>query len=648
MKKNFDLESAEKWAEKCFSGIEKNIVCERMPDIKECTVKNNKMRYTDERSPLLQVAGVFAAAVLVVGLTFGALKYLEHVANQHGPAGADTSASDTGKEPTDTSSLNGTDTEPSTKPASVTGDTDTEPPETFEYEDGVTSVPLFKKLPGFVEDEEYCVYVLSDNGGIVGFQIERKGYDTSKITKETVNKHNSEKLFEYTGILYLAEYTQCIKEIPDFVLLGVYNMDSTAYTNPMLIGSKGPGGRIVVYYMYILEEFAGIKSFYTIEEGRELMEGLDFYDIFGIDRDNPPTGRLTVPSKIVLTCNDVNALMNLNDKIALYAGADNLTGFIYDGAEKWNGMILLTKDGKQFLYKTEFYGTADNRQRYGFLFPDLPDGFDSIQQISEGVYLIWDNGKRFPATLHQNKLYKDVDCTAVLAVAEDRVAIKSAEMKTGLYYVGYGVFEELYPQTADDIVYCAEPTYTEDGDRFDLFFAKENGCYAVFVTETDSYGSAYVTRASDFVYTNVKADENNVMTAERGGKTYYISPYDGSESDTPPKDHRVIQTIGGYQVIRYYRNLGCGVADSDGNTVIPFEYWMIYAVSEDRFFCSKIKGEDGVILDNNGNLIADGFRFVYPITPDFEYGNHFENLYLAERNGDAVWIDKDGNVLGFE
>ncbi|MBQ1848237.1 MAG: hypothetical protein II135_09545 [Clostridia bacterium] len=86
MKKNFDLESAEKWAEKSFSGIEKNIVCDRMPDIKECTVKNKKTRYTDERSPLLQVAGVFAAAVLVMGLTFGALRYLEHVAGQHTPA----------------------------------------------------------------------------------------------------------------------------------------------------------------------------------------------------------------------------------------------------------------------------------------------------------------------------------------------------------------------------------------------------------------------------------------------------------------------------------------------------------------------------------------------------------------------------------
>ncbi|MBQ1847650.1 MAG: hypothetical protein II135_06580, partial [Clostridia bacterium] len=252
MKKNFDIEKAEAWAEEGFSGIEKNIEYNRVQH--KAGSAGKKTVYKEHEgvfgSPLLQIAGVFIVAAIVSGLTFGVLKYLERIADQHQPAGTGVVTAPFATQMTEA------DTEPSTKPASVTGDTDTEPPETIEYEDGVTSVPLFKKLPGFVEDEEYCVYVLSDNGGIVGFQIERKGYDTSKITKETVNKHNSEKLFEYTGILYLAEYTQCIKEIPDFVLLGVYNMDSTAYTNPMLIGSKGPGGRIVVYYMYILEEFA--------------------------------------------------------------------------------------------------------------------------------------------------------------------------------------------------------------------------------------------------------------------------------------------------------------------------------------------------------------------------------------------------------
>ena len=492
MKKSFDIEKAEAWAEKGFSGIEKNIEFTGVPHKAADTGKNTayKERNGVLSSPLLQIAGVFIVAAVVIGLTFGTLKYLEKAANQHNPAGADTIGISTEKAP---NKVAGTETEQSVTDtaASATNETDTEPDE------------------------------------------------------------NTENTYTPITVLF------------------------------------------------------NVNDVYVMKGGADGHIWLNF-------------------------------------------GIEPLGGLVVDGAEKWNGMILLTKDGKQFLYKTEFYGTADNRRRYGFLFPDLPDGFDSILQISEGVYLILDNGKWFPATLYQNKLYKDVDCTAVKAVADDRVVITSAEMKTGLYYVGYGVFEELYPQTADEIVYSAESTYTADGDRFDLFFAKENGYYAVFVTETDVYGSAYVTRASDFVYTNVKADENNVMTAQRGGKTYYISPYDGSESEEAPKDHRVIQTIGGYKVIRYYRNLGCGVVDSDGNTVIPFEYWMINAVSEDRFFCSKIKGEDGVILDNNGNLIADGFRFVYPITPDFEFGNHFVNLYLAERNGDAVWIDKDGNVLGFE
>ena len=483
MKKNFDIEKAEAWARKGFSGIEKSIEYTGASHKAENTGK--KTVYTEREgvfgSPLLQVAGVFVVALIVVGLTFGGLKYLEHIADQHLPAGTGDA---TGLPVTD---LTDTDTEhfteSSTGPASVTGDTE------------------------------------------------------------------------------------------------------------------------------------------------------------------PVTD---APNDTVLTVNDVSVLQKAGGKLALYAGSDQLTGFVYDHAEIWNGMILLTKDNKKYLYKTEFYGTADNRHRYGFLFPDLPDGFDGITQIIEHIYVIEDNGKKFPATLYQNKLYKDVDCSAFRFAAEERVLITSAAGKTGLYDVGYGVIEELYPQTADEILYCAESTYNEDGDRFDLFFAKENGFYAVFAAETDSYGSVYVTRASDFVYTNVKADENNVMTAERGGKTYYISPYDGSESEETPKDHRVIQTAGGYKVIRYYRNLGCGVVDSDGNTVIPFEYWMIYAVSEDRFFCSKIKGEDGVILDNNGNLIADGFRFMYPITPVLEYGNRFENHYWVELNGDWVLIDKDGNVVGLE
>ena len=491
MKKSFDIKKAEEWADAGFSGIEKNIEYSRIPNISACTEEQTEKIGTGTlKSPLWQVAGTFAAVIIVVGATFFALKYFERMAGRHSPAGADTTAV-------------GADTEPC----------ETDEKETEQNETGAAA---------------------------------SEAYET-----DTEPDENTE---------------------------------------------------------------------------------------------NPYT-----PITVLFNVNDVYVMKGGADgHIWLNFGIEPLGGLVVDGAEKWNGMILLTKYGKQFLYKTEFYGSADNRRRYGFLFPDLPDGFDSIQQISEGVYLIRDNGKRFPATLHQNKLYKDVDCTAVKAVADDRVVITSAEMKTGLYYVGYGVFEELYPQTADEIVYSAESTYTADGDRFDLFFAKENGYYAVFVTETDVYGSAYVTRASDFVYTNVKADENNVMTAERGGKTYYISPYDGSESEEPPKDHRVIQTIGGYQVIRYYRNLGCGVVDSDGNTVIPFEYWMIYAVSEDRFFCSKIKGEDGVILDNNGDLIADGFRFVYPITQFLEYGNRFENHYWVERNGDWVLIDKDGNIVGFE
>ena len=71
-----------------------------------------------------------------------------------------------------------------------------------------------------------------------------------------------------------------------------------------------------------------------------------------------------------------------------------------------------------------------------------------------------------------------------------------------------------------------------------------------------------------------------------------------------------------------------------------------------RFFLRKLLILGGNLvysfLDRAGCLIADGFRFVYPITPDFEYGNRFENHYWVERNGDWVLIDKDGGIVGLE
>ena len=62
-----------------------------------------------------------------------------------------------------------------------------------------------------------------------------------------------------------------------------------------------------------------------------------------------------------------------------------------------------------------------------------------------------------------------------------------------------------------------------------------------------------------------------------------------------------------------------------------------------RFFCSKIKGEDGVILDNNNTLIAEGFRFVYPL----EAPDNKNTLYIVEKYSESkvVLIDKDGNII---
>ena len=88
-----------------------------------------------------------------------------------------------------------------------------------------------------------------------------------------------------------------------------------------------------------------------------------------------------------------------------------------------------------------------------------------------------------------------------------------------------------------------------------------------------------------------------------------------------------------------------GVIDGDGKYVIEAGYAMIFAASEDRFFCAKENGRNGVIYDSKGMMIADGFTFSYPLqAQDLQ-----NTLYIVgvSENGKTVprLIDKNGNVI---
>lgn len=367
----------------------------------------------------------------------------------------------------------------------------------------------------------------------------------------------------------------------------------------------------------------------------------------GSETNNTSTETVTESSTIetealderIITVNGVSAFKNADGKIYLYDDDENkpLTESEYDNVHLWQDMLLLEKNNKEYLYNADYSGTLEQRQRRGFLFPDLTEGFDDITQINSGIYVIEANGKKFPACISPNKIFEDIDCSKINHIAEGRILAESYDGKTGLYYTDSGYFCEIFPQSADEIIY-SETIYNEDGDRFNIFFVKKDGVYSVYIDGNDGFSQ----RASDNVYNSVKIDSDGAVTAVRGGKTYYISCYDGSESSDAPKDYRIIQTVGDYQIIRYYKALGCGVINGD-NTVIPCEYGMIRAVADDRFFCSKIKGEDGVILDNNNTLIAEGFRFVYPL----EAPDNKNTLYIVEKYSESkvVLIDKDGNII---
>ena len=89
MKKRYDYEKIEKWARDGFSGAEDRAdyrtgAAERAVNGVERT-REKRQTGGFSFSPALQIVGLFLAAAIVGGTTFGALKYLERIANRTGP-----------------------------------------------------------------------------------------------------------------------------------------------------------------------------------------------------------------------------------------------------------------------------------------------------------------------------------------------------------------------------------------------------------------------------------------------------------------------------------------------------------------------------------------------------------------------------------
>ena len=174
-----------------------------------------------------------------------------------------------------------------------------------------------------------------------------------------------------------------------------------------------------------------------------------------------------------------------------------------------------------------------------------------------------------------------------------------------------------------------------------MLFVKENGRYAVF---GDDWGR--IVKISDFIYDYIGTDSDGAAYAVRDGKKYYLD-FLGGESDKPATEYTpVIQQIGDLSIVQKYgEKEGKGVIDGDGNYVIPAEYAIIFAASEDRFFCAKEKGRYGMIYNEKGEIIADGFSFSYPLqAQDLKNTLYIVGIY---ENGRYVpkLIDKDGNFI---
>ena len=345
--------------------------------------------------------------------------------------------------------------------------------------------------------------------------------------------------------------------------------------------------------------------------------------------------------KWVARAGHVKAVRKKNGKIGLYDGSGRaITDFIYDDAQYIEGMLLLARQGKYFLFNPE---DVSHGEYSGTMFKELKSGFDKITifKINSGMYFAVEaNGKSYFAT--KEKIYLDTDCTYIEYAGIRRFILRSSSGKYGLYgYTGYAfdlVFTEIYPQTADEIRYYdrSERGTVEMYNR-NMMFVKENGKYAVF---GDRSGRAI--KISDFIYDHAGVDGDGKVFAVRDGKTHYLD-YFGNESDAPATEYvEVVLEIGGLRIVQKQDEMG--IVDSDGNTVVPIEYLMVFAASEDRFFCVKVTGEC-VIFDGSGEVVADGFRAICELqAPDAK-----NSLYIVgiSKNGKTVpiLVDKDGERI---
>jgi hypothetical protein len=284
---------------------------------------------------------------------------------------------------------------------------------------------------------------------------------------------------------------------------------------------------------------------------------------------------------------------------------------------------------KKTLFDTSFNGSGEY---FGLLFDRTYDDIEIPEQYPDGALLILtDGGRKYPSSFN-GRTEPDIDCSEY-RISEGLLWAVSSGKKTGLYSAE---LEEIYPQQADEITVFHSGLNNGTGSYINgalIFFVKKDGKLACF---TNYAGSTK--QRSEFIYDSIEITTlGRSLAARRGGRPYGICS-DGNEKGL---DYDVIYKNSGISVIKYDLPLGCGMIDKDDNTVIPFEYAGITATDEGTFLCSGIKGEDGVIFDEKGQLISEGFRFVYRLSaPDGK-----NTRYICEKDMKHVLIDAYGNKI---
>ncbi|MBQ3870975.1 MAG: WG repeat-containing protein, partial [Clostridia bacterium] len=411
-----------------------------------------------------------------------------------------------------------------------------------------------------------------------------------------------------------------------------------SYGSAVTAGSTMPEKR----YM-LAETFSGRGGVYAPDERQnayeaykaasEITQGALYEEYIGLSAIR--SEKYAADSAEVFTVNGVVAAVSAEGKYGLYSrSGEQLAPFVYDNAEKfetYTDMILLYRDGKKFLYKTGFYFDGETNVRYGILFSEN-NGFDDVIMLKDGLFILERNGVRFPATYLS--AHPDIDCAEYRLIGNDLFYARRGNGKCGLYQVMISGLSEVYPAVADGIEFYDS---RKGGGKVaaDLLFIREMGACALFI-----YRDGAALEMTDFIYDGFEVDEEtgDVIGISGGGRTVVYKGLNENE-------YSVVKAVQTLRIVRYNRDLGYGVVDTAGNFVIPAEYGMITSVTSDRFFCSKIKGEDGVIIDGKGKTVASGFRFVYSLSaPDKK-----NTLYIVEiEGGDVALIDGNGNIKKFD